>query len=31
MISAWLLIPAFAVGALFGVLLLGIVSANRDE
>ena len=30
MIPWWWLIPAVFAGALFGVLLIGIVSANRD-
>ena len=31
MISAWWLIPAIVIGAVFGIVLIGIVSANRDE
>jgi len=28
MISAWWLIPAIVIGAVFGIVLIGIVSAN---
>lgn len=31
MISAWWLIPAIVIGAVFGIVLIGIVSANREE
>jgi len=31
MIPAWWLIPAILIGAVFGIVLIGIVSANRDD
>ena len=31
MISAWYIIPAFLAGALFGVMLVALVTANRDD
>lgn len=30
MISAWLIIPAVAVGALIGIMLIALTSANRQ-
>lgn len=31
MISVWWLIPAIAVGAVFGILVVALVSAGRDD
>ena len=31
MISVWWLIPAIAVGAFFGILVVALVSAGRDD
>ena len=31
MISAWWLVLAFALGALFGVFVLALISGNRDD
>jgi len=31
MIPAWWIVPAIIVGAVFGILLIGILSANRED
>ena len=31
MISAWWLIPAVLIGAVFGIFLLAVVSAGRND
>lgn len=31
MISVWWLIPAIAIGAFFGILVVALVSAGRDD
>lgn len=31
MISAWWVVSAIIVGAVFGIMMVAILSANRDE
>ena len=31
MISAWLLIPAFFIGGIFGLFLAALIAARRDD
>lgn len=31
MIPAWWIVPAIIVGAVFGIMMVAILSANRDD